>query len=203
MERKLSAAKIAKIAIFAAMSFILYFVKTPLGFIFPPWLEIHVSDIPALIGGFSLGPVSGVVIVLIKCLLKLPFSSTGIVGELADFLVGVALVLPSSLFYKFNKTKKGAIISLVLGSVCSVIFSVLTNVFISVPTFMVVLGLTLEDLVSMCAVIPNITTDNFYLYYSLFAVIPFNLLRCLLSSLLTMLIYKRLTGLINKIGKSI
>ncbi len=200
MQRKLSADRIAKISIFSAMSFILYFIKTPLSFMFPSWLEIHVSDIPALIGGFSLGPISGIVIVAIKCLLKLPASSTGIVGELADFLVGAAFVLPASLFYKFHKTKKGAMISLVIGSACSIVFSVFTNVFISIPTYMAVLGVTIDDLVKMSAVIPNISVDNFYLYYSIFAVIPFNALRCLLSSILTMLIYKRLTGFINKMG---
>ena len=95
-----SGAWVAKMAIMVALSFLLYyigrFIKLP---IFPSFLDFQISELPALFAGFSMGPVSGCLVIIIKCALKLPLSGTAFVGELTDMLLGVAFVLPASLLY--------------------------------------------------------------------------------------------------------
>ena len=98
---------IAVMAMLSALSFVLYaFVKFPLPFLFPGFLDMQFSDLPALLGGFALGPYAGGIIIVIKCLIKMPFSSTACVGELADIIIGLANVIPASIYYAKNKCKK-------------------------------------------------------------------------------------------------
>lgn len=200
MKNYFTAKKIAKIAIMAALSYILYLINIPLSFAFPSFLELNLSDIPALIGGFSMGPLAGGIIVFIKILLKLPLSHTVCVGELSDLLNGLAFVLISSFFYKYHRTKKGAVISLLLGSLGSIVMATVCNLTIMIPLYLKVMGFTLEQITSLCPPSFNVTAENFYTYYTFGAVIPFNLLRCLVASAITFLLYKSLTKLINKIG---
>ncbi len=200
MKNYFTARKIAKIAIMAALSYILYLINIPLSFAFPSFLELNLSDIPALIGGFSMGPLAGAIIVTVKILLKLPLSHTVCVGELSDLLNGLTFVLISSLFYKYHRTKKGAVISLLLGSLGSIVVATVCNLTIMIPLYLKVMGFTLEQITSLCPPSFNVTVENFYTYYTFGAVIPFNLLRCLVASGITFLLYKSLTKLINKIG---
>lgn len=195
-----TAKRLAIIGILSALSFVLYMLNFALPFAFPSFLELNIADFPALIGGFALGPVAGVIIVLIRTLIKLPFTSTMCVGELADFLNGAIFVLVSGLTYKRNKTKKTALISLVLGSVATVICASLFNRFISIPFYVEFFFKgNWETIVNICKPLyPSATVDTFYFYYILLAAIPFNALRCLITSLLTFLVYKRVSKLINK-----
>lgn len=200
MNKYFTAKKIAKIAILAAMSFLLYLINIPLSFAFPNFLKLNLSDIPALIGGFSMGPVAGGIIVFIKILIKLPFSGTLCVGELSDLINGLAFTLISSSIYRRHKTKKGAVISMAFGSLGSIVTAILCNLFIMIPLYLKVMGFSLEQIVSLCPAAFNVTTENFYTYYAFGAVLPFNVLRCFLASLVTFFLYKSLTRLINKIG---
>ena len=181
---------IATIALLTAVSFILYmFAKFNLPFVFPGFLEMQFSDMPALLGGFAIGPWAGGIIIVLKCLLKMPFSSTACVGEFADIIVGLAFVIPSTIFYKFHRTKKGAIISLLIGVLSAVCFSLIANRFILVPFFAKEYGM--DAVVGMMkSLFPNITSENIYAYYLPASVLPFNFLRCLICSLITYFVYK-------------
>lgn len=97
---------IVKLAMYSALAFVLYNIKFPLPFMFPSFLDIQISELPALIAGFSMGPISGCLVIIIKCLLKFPLSSTFFVGEATDILLGICFVLPSSLIYNSRKNKK-------------------------------------------------------------------------------------------------
>lgn len=191
--------RLAKMGILAALAFVLYLINIPMPFLFPAFLEINLSDFPALIGGFSMGPISGSIIVLVKILIKLPFTSTVGVGELSDLVNGLALVIPSSIIYKYHKTKKGALIGLLIGSLASIVTAVFCNLFIMIPLYLNRMGLQLGQIVAMCPPMFKVTEENFYTYYTFLAVIPFNLLRCLLAGTVTFFVYKRLTGLMNKL----
>ena len=103
---KMSAAVVAKIAVLTAISFVLYLLKFNLPFMFPSFLEMQFSELPAMLAGFSMGPVAGVLVVVFKCLLKLPLTSTAYVGELTDIIIGVAYVLPASVIYRLRKDRK-------------------------------------------------------------------------------------------------
>ncbi len=198
MDKFFTSKNIAKIGIFSALATILYFVNFPLPF-FPFFLELHFSDLPALICGFALGPLAGALTVIVKILIKLPFTETFCVGEMADLITGLAFVLPASLIYSKSKEKSSAIIGLLLGSICSVATSLLANRFVIIPFYLGVMNLTLETLAQMCSpVLPMITAKNFYSIYIFGATLPFNTLRCLISALFTFLVYKRISTLLKR-----
>ena len=176
-------AYLTKIGILAALSTVLYlFARFPIFAVFPfNVLDMDFSEIPALIGGFALGPFAGVVIEFIKCAIKLSTSSTMFVGELSNFIVGVALVLPASLYYKYHKTMKGALISLIIGIAVNAAVSVFNNYFITVPLYSVFSPAVMEVRV------------EFACYYGL----GFNVLKSVVASAVTLLIYKRLSPLLH------
>ena len=194
-----SSKRLAKMGIFSAVAVVLYFINVPLAFLFPSFLEINVSDLPILIGGFSLGPIAGVIIAIVRFLIKLPFSSTMAVGELSDLINSVAFVLPASILYMQNKTKKRAILGIIVGALFSVGIAMISNRFVVVPFYIEFFFKgNLEALVKVCSIIPGINTSNFYTYYIFLAALPFNLLRVVLVGIITVLVYKRISNLLNK-----
>ncbi len=211
---RFSAAYVAKMAVLTAISFLLYylgrFVKLP--FMFPSFFDMQISELPALLAGFSLGPVSGCLVIVFKCLLKLPLSSTLYVGELTDMLLGVMFVLPASLIYRLRRDKessksgiKHALIGLAVGSVLLTGAAMLVNVYISVPFYVeLFFHGDFAGIVGMLgSLYKNITTETFYTYYLLLGVLPFNLLRCIIVSALTFLLYKRLSAALHWEGTSL
>ena len=202
---KFSTAYIAKMAILTAIAFILYaFAKFNLPFMFPSFLEIQISELPALLAGFSMGPISGCLVVIIKCLLKFPLTTTAYVGEATDILLGIAFVLPASLIYYFHKDKKHALIGLCVGSACLTGLSILVNRFISIPFFVqLYFGGNFDAIVGVLKPLyKNVTIDNFYTYYLLLGVLPFNLFRCIIVNGLTFVLYKRLSKILHWDGTS-
>ena len=195
-----SASSMAKIAMFTALATILQLIRIPLPFIFPSFLELNLADIPALIGTFALGPVSGSVIVIVKLLLKLLIqgTSSGFVGDLSDLFCGITLVVPAGIIYKYHRTFKGAIVALAVGTLCSTSVSLLTNRFIIIPAYAEMFGGIGEIAGLMTKLFPSCTAENFYSYYLPLSVLPFNLLRCLLASGVTLLAYKGISRLLDK-----
>lgn len=193
---------ITKLAIFAALSFTLYMVPKIMLPVFPFFLELNFSDIPALICGFVCGPLSAVIVVSIKILLKLPFTSTACVGELGDLIIGIAFAAIPALIYKQNMTMKFALIGLIAGTVASIAAAILSNIFLLVPFYTIVFYegdlSAIVDIISDFA--PGINEDNFYGLYSLYVVIPFNLLRCAVAAAVTFPLFKRIAVLLDKIN---
>jgi riboflavin transporter FmnP len=202
-----SATRIAMIALFATLSAILYAIGFPISAIFPSWLELNFSDIPALIGTFALGPVSGVLIVLVKIIIKLLIkpTSTAFVGELADFLIGCAFVLPAGLIYQRKKTFSGAILAMAIGAILSTAVAILANWLILVPFYLqLYFKGSWTPLVSIMQMIfPSCTQETFYNFYLWGSVLPFNLMRCLIAILVTLPIYKHISKVINKFNEKI
>ena len=203
VEHKLTTKQMTLIAIMSAITVILYFfVKFKLP-IFPPWLDIQVSELPALITGFAYGPYAGCLVILIRFLVKLPQTMTAGVGEFADLILGIVLVVLTSLIYKKHKTIKGALAGTAIGvGVCTVLACVL-NWLVLIPAYIKFSGyLTLEDLIEMMNYIPNITVtaDNFMLVYIFVGVLPFNLFRYLIVGLLTFLLYKKTHIVLSKLA---
>lgn len=191
---------LAKLAILSAISYILYmFVKFPLPMLFPSFLDMQISDLPALIGGFAMGPWYGCLIIVVKCVLKMPFTGTACVGELGDIVMGIAFVLPASYIYKFKKTKKGAIISLATGVLSSTAAAMLINRFVLIPFYIeAMFDGSWEPLLGMVSTIyPNVTVANFYNFYIFLGVLPFNLLRCLVCAAVTFFTYKSTSKLLH------
>jgi tRNA threonylcarbamoyl adenosine modification protein YjeE len=197
---KITPAAVAKIAVLSAISFVLYaFCKFNLPMIFPSFLDIQFSELPALLAGFSMGPFAGCAVIIIKCLLKFPMSSTMFVGEITDIALGISFVLPASLIYRYNKTKKGAAWGLFAGVAASTAAAVLLNRFVSIPFYIQLFFKgNWNILLNMVKPLyPSVSRENFYAYYLLLAIVPFNLLRGGISGLLTFLTYKRLSAALH------
>jgi riboflavin transporter FmnP len=198
--KRWSASKVAKLAILTAISFIFYlYVKFPLP-IFPSFLDIQISELPALIAGFMFGPVEGCVVIILKCLLKMPFSGTMLVGEFGDMLIGMVFVASSSLLYRSSRTKRSAKSALTFGVLAVTFVGILLNSFILIPFYVkFMFGGSWTPLLGMLRPIyPNITVENFFTYYIFLGVIPFNLLRGAIIAVLTFFVYKRVGVLFNK-----
>ena len=184
------------IGMFSAISFLLFLIEFPLPFA-PAFYQIDFSEIPVLIGTFAFGPVAGVMIEFCKILLKLLIKGTGtaFVGELANFAVGCALLLPASLIYERRKCKKNAILGLVVGSVTMTVFAIFFNALYLLPTFSVMYGWPMETLIGMgTAINPAITGMTGFV---ILAVAPLNIVKGALVSTVTMLVYKPLSVIIK------
>lgn len=183
------------IAMFSALAGIIMLFEIPL-FFAPGFYKLDLSELPVLMISFYLGPSAGVVTAMLKVIIKLLLKSTttAFVGDFANFLTSCALVLPASIYYLKHKSKKGAIISLVIGTLTLTIFGSLLNAYYLIPTFAKLYGLPLDAIVSMGTTVNSSITSVSTLV--LFAVVPFNLLKGILVSCLTMLLYKRLENVI-------
>lgn len=154
---------------------------------------MDLSDFPALIGAFAFGPVAGVTIELVKNALQLLSTSTGGIGELANFVMGASYVFTAGLIYRFRKTKKTAWIACMIASVVMGIMSAVMNYFVLLPMFEQFMPLD-QVIASFGVFIPFIKTKLDVVLYNAF---PFNLLKGLVISFFTMLIYKRLTPILK------
>lgn len=192
--RKKQIKKITIVGILAALSVIFYmFLKFPLPFIFPSFLDIQLSNLPVILAGLIFGPAEACIIVIVRFAVKIPMTSTAGIGEIADLVIGLSVALSVSLIYQKIKTKKGGIISLVVSSIVWVVAAILMNSLVLIPWYINAYGF--EAVFGMLSIIKGITPDNYMLYYVIFAVIPFNALLATIVSLITFFVYKRISGL--------
>ena len=189
-----TARTVSYIAMFSAIAAVLMLIEIPL-FFAPSFYEIDLSEIPILICTFYLGPVAGVVSEFLKILLKLMIkgTSTAFVGDFANFFVGCALVLPASIIYHAKKTRKMAIIGLITGTAVMTIFGSFFNAVYMLPKFSQLFGLPMDVIIGMGTAVNGAINSVSTLV--LFAVVPFNLLKGVLVSFLTLLLYKRVEKL--------
>ena len=186
-------------AIAGTISFVLMFLELSLP-IAPAFIKLDFSDIPSLVMAFSLGPFAGVLTELVKNLLHLLKTSTAGVGELSNFLLGCAFVIPAGWIYRKHRTRNGALLAMLIGTVSFSVFGAFSNLFIMFPFYTKVVGMPMEAIVEMCRkVLPVVDSLPKVI---LLSVTPFNLLKGILISLVTFLLYKRISPLIrgNKKG---
>ncbi|MBQ7642252.1 MAG: ECF transporter S component [Acholeplasmatales bacterium] len=198
--KKMSIKQMSVIAIFSALSVILYyFGKFNLPF-FPSWLDIQFSDVPALLTSFMYGPFSGVLVIIVRFFCKLPGTSTVGVGEFADVLIGVTLCIVAGIIYKKHRTLKGAICAMAIGMLSATLMATIANWLILIPAYKEIakfpqaaLTVTMDTILGGQGIV---TDSNFMVYYLFIGVIPFNLFRYTLVFVITLLLYKRLKMLI-------
>ena len=162
-------------AVLSAISFVLAFFEFPVP-LSPSFARMDLSDLPALIGAFAYGPISGILIELVKNALQFLTSSTGGIGELANFIMGSSFVVTAGLIYKLHKTKRTALIACLVASVVMGITAAIVNYFILLPVFEAFMPLD-QLIASFGEFIPFIKTK---LDVVLFNAFPFNLaVQCL------------------------
>ena len=187
---------LTKIAVLSAVAFVLMYFDFPLPFI-PSFYKLDFSETAVMAGGFAMGPGAACAIEGLKILLKILFkgTDTAYVGELANFLIGCAYVLPASFLYRKKKTKQQALIGLVAGTLCMTAVGVIINYTVLLPAYSFFYQLPMDVLIGMgTALIPAITDK---LTFVLLATTPFNIIKGILVSVLTILLYKRISPLLH------
>ncbi|SFE80379.1 ECF transporter S component [Peptostreptococcus sp. D1] len=186
--------KLVKVSLLSAISFILMFVEMPIPGLFPEFLKIDISDIPALIAGISMGPLAGVAVEVIKNFLHgIVATTTGGVGEIANIIVGSSFVIGVSLIYNRKRNIKALILSLVGATLLMVVVGSVVNYFFLLPFYGQLMGI--DAIIGIGkAVNPRV---NNLLDFVLWFIGPFNFVKGVMLSILILPLYKKMEALIR------
>ncbi len=185
-----STANMTRMAILAAVASVLFLVEIPIGM---PIYKLDLSNLPVLIGSFAMGTVPGIIILALKDLIGLLHSSSSGIGELADFIMGLAMIVPASLIYQRKKTQGNALKGMLIGTLCAVIAGVLMNKWLMFPFYMNAFHIDMNGIIGMV----NWGGVDSEWKVLLMVTAPFNLIKCLVISAVTFFIYKPLSPLLH------
>ena len=185
----LTVGNMTRIAILAAAACILDLLQIPI----VAFYKLDLGNVPVLLGTFAMGPIPGIIILALKCLIGLLHSSSMGIGKLADFLMSLALIVPAGLIYYRNKTRKDAIIGMLIGTLCMTVAGVLINKWILLPFYMTAFHMDMNGILAYAGV--NGVDSEWRLL--LLVTGPFNLLKGVLLCLVTALIYKPLSPMLH------
>lgn len=195
-ESKNKTKRLVLTAMLGAISTILMILEFPMPLI-PPFVKMDFSELPVILGGFIMGPLNGSLIALIKVILNLALNgtSTAGIGELANLIYSLAYMLPAVFIYRRLKTKKGAVISLAVGTVTASIISLAMNIFVIFPVYAKLMGLDANTIIGLGASANPYVKDMVTLMF--FSMLPFNIFKYGLTSVITFIFYKKLSHLIR------
>jgi len=187
----------AQIGMLGAVAMVLMFFEIPLWFA-PPFYKIDLSELPVLIGCFAMGPVAGVLIELVKILLYVVVhgTTTAGVGDIANFLIGCSFIVPAGLIYRRMMTKKGALIGMTVGTVVMTVLGCVLNAYVLLPFYATAFGMPMDALVQMGTAVNASIKDVFG--FVMLAVVPFNILKGILVSALTLALYKNIRPILRR-----
>lgn len=185
---------LTRCGILAAMAVILYYIEIPV----VAFYKLDLSTLPAILAGFAMGPAQGVAVVIIKNLVHMLGTSTACVGELADIIMSSSFVIPASLIYRRHKDRRGALLSMLAGTLLMTVAGVLVNYFILIPAYQVLMSLPLEVIVGMGQAVWSYIDSTVKLV--IFITAPFNVLKGAVLSVVTCLLYKRVSPLLHQKG---
>lgn len=188
--------KLAVTAMLAALAAVIQLFEIPVPAFIPEFVKLDFSELPALIASFVVSPLAGIPVCLIKNIIKLTTTNSAGVGELCNFLLGVAMVVPAGFIYKYKKTKVGALIACLCGCVISALLSIFVNYFISYPVYFQVLAPEEAVLGAYRALNPNVSNlwDALIWFNA-----PFTFIKMLIDSVITFLIYKPLSNALKRV----
>ena len=178
--------------ILAAMAVILYYIEIPV----VAFYKLDLSTLPAILAGFAMGPLPGVAVVVIKNLVHMLGTSTACVGEMADIIMSSCFIIPASLIYRRRKDRKSAVLSMAVGTVLMTIAGVLVNYFILIPAYQTLMNLPLEVIVGKGTKVWSYIDNTVKLV--IFITAPFNILKGAVLSVVTYLLYKRVSPLLHQ-----
>lgn len=196
--KKRSTRRLVAIGVLSSVAAVLMFFEFPLTVVAADFYKLDLSEVPALVGAFAYGPVAGLVIEVVKIIVKTSItgSMTMGVGEVANFLIGAALIVPAALIYQRKKSAKSAVYGMGVGILSMVTVGAILNAFVLLPAFAYFLTtpeytVTISDFVFATNLVNPLVTDVTTMI--LFSVVPFNLIKGLLVSAIVILIYKRIS----------
>ncbi len=188
----MSIQQIALIGLFGALGAVLMIFRFPIPFM-PPFMEFDFSGLVEITGGFVMGPVPAFLIILVKVLVQVALQGTrsAMTGELQNVILSSCYVLPAVIIYFHHKTKKTAIAGMITGTVFTSLVAVFTNLFIIIPFYVNLMGMSWESILDMCSRVNPLMSDM--ITFAIFGIIPFNLFKYGVTSIITYLIYKRVS----------
>ena len=197
MHKAFSMKHLTLIGMMGALASVLMLFRFPLPFM-PPFLSFDLAGVPELIGGFALGPFSAFLIILVKILIQLIISGSKsmLVGELQGLMLSCAMVLPAAIIYQKNKTRNGAIKGMIVGALLCIITAVITNLTMIIPFYINLYGMTMDSIVSSSNSINPLINDVSTL--ALIGILPFNIIKTAANCVVTLIVYKKISGLIHK-----
>lgn len=186
------------VALMGTISFILMYFSFSIPFL-SPFAEFNISSVSEVIGGFILGPVGAIEIIGVKLLLKLVFKGTSsmFTGELQNFILSIAFMLPAVLYYHKHKSKSGAVKALVIGSITNVVVAVFTSIYLIFPAYIELYGMNWNGIIDICSAVNPWIKDIPTMVA--FSVIPFNVVSRIVVSFLTLVIYKKVSIPVKKL----
>lgn len=191
----LSVRAMVAMSLLSALATILMLFDIPLWFV-PKFYKLDFSEVPVFIGAFALGPVAGIIIELIKVLLNLLVNGTdtACIGELANFLLGCSLVVPAAAVYARYKSRKAAVASMIIGTICYIITGCILNAYMLLPVYS-------KMFIPMDAIIAEGSKVNKYITnmttFIIFGVAPFNMIKGVIVSSITAVLYKYVSPIIK------
>lgn len=196
-KKVLTTKNLTMIAMFSAISAVLMVFEIQLPFS-PSFVKFDFSDLPVMLGGFLIGPFAGGIIAFMKILLHFLLNGTTsfFVGDLSNLLLTLSFVLPASFIYQQKKTKKTTIQGLLVSIICTSLLAIIFNLFLVFPLYLKVLNLKMVDLINMIHVVNPLVKDVFTMI--VFSLLPFNLFKYSIVSMITMLSYKKLSILFKE-----
>ena len=190
--------KIAFIGLMGAVSAVLMLFRFPIPFM-PPFLSFDLSGLMEMLGGFMFGPMAAACIIVVKILLQLVMQGSFSLGtgELQNLILSCSYVLPALIIYHRNKTKKMAITGMAVSTIFVSVMAVFTNLYLIIPFYVKLFGMSMDDIITMCRTVnpamKNVTT------MAVFGLLPLNLIKYGVTSLVTFIVYKRLSRVIKGI----
>lgn len=186
----------AQVGMLSAIALVLMLFEIPLPFA-PSFYEIDFSEVPVLVGCFAMGPLAGATIEFIKIILNFAVNGTMTagVGEIANFLIGCAFVVPAGLIYKKKHNRTGAIVGMISGTLFMTILGCFLNAYVLLPAYAKAFQMPMDALVGMGTAVNSHITSVITLV--IFAIVPFNLLKGVLVSLIVFLIYKKISPIFH------
>ena len=182
-----------KVAMLSVIGFVLMYFQLPLTFVAPPFMKLDISDLPVLMGAFTMGPVYGIIIAALKNIMHIIFKGTMTagVGELSNFIISSTFALVSSYIYRKHRTYKGAVLSMTVGVVAMTILAMISNYFVVFPLYGKVMPM--DAIIAMGSAITSKITGLFTMM--IYSVLPFNLIKGFTTSAVMMLVYKKISPL--------
>lgn len=186
--------ELTQIAMLGAVAGILMNLEFPLPFLAPSFYQLDFSEIPALIGAFAMGPAAGILVELVKILIHLVTrgTMTAGVGDVANFLMGCAFIVPSGILYRFHKKKsrRHAVLGMTVGVVSTTLVSCFLNAFVLLPMYGKAFGMPVQAFIDMGAQVHASVTN--LLGFVVLIIVPFNLFKYTLTAVIVFFVYKRI-----------
>ena len=196
--KKNSVRRLTTVAMMGAVAFVLMYFSITIP-VLSPFAEMELAALSELIGGFILGPVAAIEIICVKLLLKIVFkgSISMMTGEFQNLLLSMSFVLPAVIYYRRHRTKKAAVIGLVMGSALSIVMAVITNLYLILPFYIRLYGMDWDAIVAMCSAANPWVKDIPTMVA--FSIVPFNVVQRVLHSVLAILLYKKISVPLKKL----